>query len=178
MDDSVRDPDCSSKDEFARLVEAHQLSLLQLCFAYLHDKTLAEDAIQETFLKAYRSFSGFRREASEKTWLSRIAINCCRDLNKSGWYRFFNRSFSVEILPVSLERASEEDDELTVAVMKLPVRLREVILLYYFEDMTTIEIADTLCISQQAVSARLSRALSRLRKELGEAFEGDEEDAK
>ena len=93
-------------------------------------------------------------------------------------YRFFNRSFSAEILPVSLERASEEDDELTVAVMKLPVRLREVILLYYFEDMTTIEIADTLCISQQAVSARLSRVLSRLRKELGEAFEGDEEDAK
>lgn len=178
MDDSVREPNRSSKDEFVRLVEAHQLSLLQLCFVYLHDKTLAEDAIQETFLKAYRSFSGFRRESSEKTWLSRIAINCCRDLNKSGWYRFFNRSFSAEILPVSSEYASEKDDDLTVAVMKLPVRLREVILLYYFEDMTTVEIAEVLCISQQAVSARLSRALIKLRKELGESFEGDEANAK
>ena len=52
--------------------------------------------------------------------------------------------------------------------MKLPVRLREVILLYYFEDMTTLEIAQTLRISQQAVSARLKRARQKLYQTLEE----------
>ena len=65
------------------MAEKYQLSLLRLCFAYLHDRTLAEDAVQETFLKAYRSISGFRNKSSEKTWLSHIAINCCRDMNKT-----------------------------------------------------------------------------------------------
>ena len=58
--------------------------------------------------------------------------------------------------------------------MKLPKRLREVILLYYFENMTTPEIAETLRISQQAVSNRLVRARASLLKALGTEFEGDE----
>ena len=55
---------------------------------------------------------------------------------------------------------------MSVAVMNLPVRLRETVLLYYFEDMNTHEIAETLRISQQAVSGRLQRAREKLRKAL------------
>jgi RNA polymerase sigma-70 factor (ECF subfamily) len=70
------------------------------------------------------------------------------------------------MLPESAEERSEKDDALTVAVMTLPVKMRECILLYYFEDMNTVEIAQTLGISQQAVSGRLLRARDRLRKAL------------
>ena len=87
---TVQDPNRKPEEEISRLAEKYQLSLLRLCFAYLHDRTLAEDAVQETFLKAYRSISSFRNESSEKTWLSHIAINCCRDMNKSAWARFFD----------------------------------------------------------------------------------------
>ena len=82
---TVQDPNRKPEEEISRLAEKYQLSLLRLCFAYLHDRTLAEDAVQETFLKAYRSISSFRNESSEKTWLSHIAINCCRDMNKSAY---------------------------------------------------------------------------------------------
>lgn len=175
---TVKDPNRTPEEEISRLAENYQLSLLRLCFAYLHDRTLAEDAVQETFLKAYRSISDFRNQSSEKTWLSHIAINCCRDMNKSAWNRFFDRRITPDLLPAPSECSSETDDDLTVAVMRLPLRLRETVLLYYFEDMTTVEIAETLHISQQAVSGRLKRALSKLRAVLGDTFEGDESDDK
>ena len=153
---TVQDPNRTPEEEISRLAEKYQLSLLRLCFAYLHDRTLAEDAVQETFLKAYRSINGFRNESSEKTWLSHIAINCCRDMNKSAWTRFFDRRITPDMLPAPSENPSEKDD--------------------YFEDMTTVEIAETLHISQQAVSGRLKRALSKLRAILGDTLEGDEPD--
>lgn len=171
---TVKGPDRTPEEEITRMVHEHQLALLRLCFTYLHDKDLAQDAVQETFLKAYRSLLTFRHDANEKTWLSRIAINCCRDMNRSSWFRHTDRTVTLDMLPEPTEQPSYEDNILTVEIMKLPKRLREVIMLYYFEDMTTPEIAETLQISQQAVSDRLVRARNKLRKALGKDMEGDE----
>ena len=169
--DTVKGPNRTPEEEISRLVEAYQLPLLRLCFAYLHDRHLAEDAVQETFLKAYRGFGAFRGEANEKTWLSRIAVNQCRDVRKSAWFRHTDRRVTLDMLPEPSETPSERDDALTLAVMALPIRLRETVLLYYFQDMTASEIANTLGISQQAVSGRLMRARKSLRKTLGERGE-------
>ena len=171
---TVKGPDRTPEEEITRMVNEHQLALLRLCFTYLHDKSLAQDAVQETFLKAYRNLQAFRHDANEKTWLSRIAINCCRDISRSSWFRHMDRSVTLDMLPEPAVQPSDEDNALTVEVMKLSKRLREVILLYYFENMTTPEIAETLQISQQAVSDRLVRARTKLRKALGKEFEGDE----
>ena len=166
--ETVKGPCRSADEEITHLVEEHQLALLRLCFAYLHDRALAEDAVQETFLKAYKKLSQFRGNANVKTWLSSIAINCCRDIYRGSWFRHMDRSVSVNTLPTRVEEPDPEGDMVTVEVMKLPVRLREVVLLYYFEDMNTNEIAETLRISQQAVSGRLLRAREKLRKALGD----------
>ena len=81
--------------------------------------------------------------------------------------RHIDRSISVDQLPVRSEEAIPEYDSVTIEVMRLPIRLREVVLLYYFQDMNTNEIAETLRVSQQAVSNRLQRAKTRLREALG-----------
>ena len=60
---------------FTQLVESYQPMLIKMCYVYLRDAEQARDAVQETFLKAYRSITAFRGECSEKTWLTRIAIN-------------------------------------------------------------------------------------------------------
>ena len=52
-----------------------EVPLLRTCYLILRDAALAEDAVQETFLKAWRAKDDYRREASEKTWLMRIAVN-------------------------------------------------------------------------------------------------------
>ena len=163
---SVQGPDRRREEKLTELVSLHQTALLRLCYAYLHDQALAEDAVQETFLKAYQGLEQFRGEANEKTWLSRIAVNCCRDAMKSGWFRHINRRVTPDMLPEAAQERTEKDDALTVEIMTLPLKMRECILLYYFEDMNTLEIAQTLGISQQAVSSRLLRARNRLRKAL------------
>ena len=60
-----------------RAMGQYEESLLRMCFACLGDAALAEDAVQETFLKAYRALDRFRGDAGEKTWLLRIAVNTC-----------------------------------------------------------------------------------------------------
>ncbi len=80
---TAQGPGPQAEEKLIQMVNAHQTALLRLCYAYLHDREAAKDAVQETFLKAYRGMNGFRKEASEKTWLARIAVNVCRDQKKA-----------------------------------------------------------------------------------------------
>ena len=151
---------------FERLVEQYQEDVLRICFLYLRDKTLAEDATQETFLKVYRSLDAFRGESSEKTWILKIAMHACYDINHSGWFRFINRHVTPETLPEPCAASAEEDLALAAAVMELPRKLREVILLRYYQQLNVSEIARALHLSHSSVSGRLRRGRERLKKAL------------
>jgi RNA polymerase sigma factor (sigma-70 family) len=159
----VEDPNRTPEEEINRLVPEYQVALLRLCYAYLHDRTAAEDAVQETFLKVYRNIGRFRGDSSEKTWLMKIAVNVCRDTRRTGWFRHVNRAVTTDALPEPSTEASQRDREITAEVMRLPVKMREVVLLYYYQDMTTVETAEALGVTQQAVGGRLRRAKARLR---------------
>lgn len=142
--------------------------ILRLCLLYLGDRHLAEDAFQETFVKAWKGGDSFRGACSEKTWLCRIAVNTCRDMLRSGWFRMMRRSEPVESLfdlaaPQQADPAPVRD-----AVLSLPGKYREVIVLYYDRDMKLGEIAETLHLPVNTVSTRLRRARALLRKTLGE----------
>ena len=67
----VKGPTYSHEEMLAHMVAEYEVILLRTCYMYLHDKALAEDATQETFLKAYKALDSFRGESSEKTWLMR-----------------------------------------------------------------------------------------------------------
>ena len=159
--------------EFVRLVEHYQGPVRRMCCLCLYDRTLADDAAQETFLKIYRTLDTFRSESTEKTWIMKIAMHTCYDMNRSGWFRFMNRRVTPDMLPEPVAASDEKDEELAAAVMKLPLRLREVILLYYYQGMKVNEIADVLGISQSSVSGRLNRGRGKL-KDLLEGRELDE----
>ena len=149
------------------LVDRYQEPLLRMCCLYLRDRSLAEDAVQETFIKAYRALDSFREESSEKTWLMRIAMHICCDINRTGWFRFMNRKIPPEMFVDQAAPPPEErDEELAAAVMKLPRRLREVILLYYYQGMNVNEIADALSLSHSSVSGRLKRGREKLKNML------------
>ena len=158
--------------ELDRLVEQYQVAVLRTCYLYLRDRSQAEDAVQETFLKVYRSLGSFRGECSEKNWIMKIAMRVCYDMNRSGWARFFNRRVTPEMLPEASMPFEERDDALASAMMRLPVRLREVILLYYYQGLTVNEIAEVLGITQPSVSNRLKRGRDKLKT----ALEGRELD--
>ena len=159
----IKGPDRAQDHELERLVLQYQQSLLRTCFLYLRDRTLAEDAVQETFLKAYRSLASFRGECSEKTWLMKIAMNTCCDLRRAHRLRSIDPRRIPDLLPQAAEPFAPAEEELVTQVIQLPRKLREVILLYYYQDMTVTEIAVSLGISQSSVSGRLKRARGKLR---------------
>ncbi|MBQ2930203.1 MAG: sigma-70 family RNA polymerase sigma factor [Clostridia bacterium] len=167
----VTGPDNDKEAIIRQMVETHQTPLMRLCYLYLHDVQLAEDAVQETFIKAARTLDKFRGEASMKTWLTSIAMRTCCDMRRSFWFRRMDRRVTPEMLPDPVQSPLEEETALTVAVMNLPQKEREVILLYYYQDMNVNEIARTLGVTQPTVSYRLKRAREKLRQEL----EGREE---
>ena len=168
--ETVKGPD-SKEERIERMVALYQLPLLRLCILYLHDDELAKDAVQETFIKAYRNLDGFRAEASEKTWLTRIAVNTCKSVFRSGWFKHIDRSVSLDMLAEKFASADQEDNLLTAEIMNLPMKLKEVALLCWLQGMTYEEAASALGITRQTVGSRLNRARQKLRF----ALEGSDE---
>jgi RNA polymerase sigma-70 factor (ECF subfamily) len=162
-----RVPDERPPDQVVgELMRTHGDRILRLCFVYLHDLHLAEDALQETFLKAWRGYHTFRGDADPLTWLSRIAINVCKDLHKSAWHRHVNLALSLDSLPEPSTPAIETDDTMIKSVMALPRKLREVVLLVYYTGLEKEEAAKALGISLPTVYRRLNKAQDILKQEL------------
>ena len=149
------------------LIDRYGDDILRLCTAYLGDRQLAEDAFQETFVKAWKNLASFRGDSSEKTWLFRIAVNTCRDMLRTGWLRMRKRSQPFEELTaVSPTGIPAPPSPVRDAVLGLPGIYREVIVLYYDQNLNTREIAQLLHLSVNSVTTRLRRARARLQKEL------------
>ena len=146
--------------------------LLRLCAMNLRDASLAQDAVQDTFLKVFRQFHRFRGDADPLTWLISIAINVCRDYQRTAWFRHVDRHVEADDLP----RAADftfPDNTVVRAVMALPPRYREVILLRYYQNMKQKDIANALGISDRAVRQRLTKANHILREQLKEWYEDE-----
>ena len=140
-------------------------AVLRMCYLYLEDRALAEDALQDTFVKVWRGMNRFegRDGSSPKTWIIRIAINTCKDYKRTAWLRHVDRSKAIEDLPLTFHDATAESQALFQDVMALPIRYKQVILLYYFHDMTMAETAEALGMSRATVQNRLKKAYALLR---------------
>lgn len=146
------------------LMNTYGQDILQLVYAYVHNEALAEDLTQEIFVKCFKGLPTYTGRSSIKTWLWRIAINHAKDYLKS-WYNqnvkvtedaILSRatiSSSVEQLIVQ----QDEDTELTAAVMNLPIKYREVIFLFYFEELSIKEIAAVLQCNENTIKTRLRK---------------------
>lgn len=167
----VKGPDSNREERLTRMVEQYQASLLTMCYAYLHERELAEDAVQETFLKAYRAMDSFRGESSEKTWLTSIAINVCRSVHRNVWFSRVNRSVTPEDLSVAVWDDYDQDAaDLAAAIQKLPDKLKEVVLLYYYQEIPMPEIAQIVGVTTSMVSKRIKKAHAKLHDVLGKEF--------
>lgn len=146
------------------LIDKYSSNILKMCYVYLKDIGLAEDAMQETFIKAYRKIAAYKgtSEQSEKAWLMSIAINTCKDVLRGSWFRHVNRKVQLDDLQEPSWKHEDDDGMLVEAIMQLPRKEREVILLYYYQDMKVDEIASVIGIASPTVYARLKKAKGRL----------------
>lgn len=161
-------PGYASEAELSRWMKDYGPMLVGTCATLLGDVHLAQDVVQETFIRAYQHRSRFRgvNEASEKAWLTRIAINLCRDQQRSKWFRFVDKRVPVEELALPMPEAGMEAKQLYAAVQSLPQKYREVILLHFYQDMSVGEIAQTLHIAASSIYRRMKKAQQLLKKKL------------
>ena len=130
----------------------------------------ADDIFQEVFLKLVMRDKPFETEEHRKAWLIRVTINCCNSHFVAPWRKNVTSMEDVmlEQIPDDEVIPGQEEERVDVyaEVLKLPEQMREVVLLFYYEDMSIREIAETVGTSEVNVKKRLSRARQKLRLEL------------
>lgn len=147
--------------DMQRLVSEYGNQLLRMCYLYLHDLHLAEDAVQETYIKVYKNWGRYRRDCSEKTWITAIAINVCKSYLRSSQYKHW--LYSANQNYESSYEDKIKDDTVLKEIAELKPKYREVILLFYYEQLKVKEIASILHITESAVTVRLTRAREQLK---------------
>ncbi len=152
--------------ELDRMMAEHGSSLLRMCYLYLRDAALAEDAVQDTFLKAYQNLSHFRGESSERSWLIRIAINTCKDYLRTPWFRRVDGKVTLENLPEPVHESEPSDSTVVDEVMRLPAKYKDVVLLRYYQELKIREVSETLRIPMDTVKSRIKRANQMLHQKL------------
>lgn len=159
-------PSRENETSINKLVLLYGNELLRMCFLYLKDIHLAEDALQDTFIKALNCYGQFNGKSNEKTWLTRIAINVCKDYLRASWWRHIDESAVLDSIPAPDGDDILQDDTLVLEIMKLSPKYKEVILLYYYQSLKTREISEVLHIPESTVSVRLKRAKEKLKSKL------------
>ncbi|MEG0385725.1 MAG: sigma-70 family RNA polymerase sigma factor [Solibacillus sp.] len=159
-----------------KIMIEHGNELVRLAFSYVKDAEVAKDMVQNTFIKCYKNLESFRNDAQIKTWFYRITINECKDYLKSWNFKMVQvKSFINEtaksILPSTEKIVIDKykNEEIKDTIFSLPKVYREVVYLYYYNSLTTEEMAKVLGISVNTVKTRLRRAKQRLGPMLKEA---------
>jgi RNA polymerase sigma-70 factor (ECF subfamily) len=153
---------------FEGIVRRWQGPLVSMAWRYCRDRGRAEEMAQEAFIRAWRGLANWRRESSFSTWLFALAANV---------YRSELKRFPVETLPLDAapepSRPARQQHELEErgryevlrrAVLALPLRYREPVILFYFHEMDVAAAAATMGLPEGTLKARLSRARALLRQ--------------
>ena len=172
-------PDWKQDEWLEQLMDQYGNKLTNLAFSYLKDWGRAQEVVQDVFVTCYHRSHQLEEIRSIEAWLYRITINRCKDVLKSSWFkrvivgsRLFQFLQSKEPTPQEHMLQNSEDEQLAQCVLELPLTYREVILLYYYEDLTVPEISELLDINQNTLRTHLKRG----REKLAQLLEGGDQD--
>ena len=157
-------------EAFAAIVRRWQTPLINLAYRFCGDRGRAEEMAQEAFLRAYRGLNAFRGDAAFSTWLFALATNVYRnELRRIPQRMVVLEEAPEPIDPASMVEAYElRDRDLAVrrAVLALPAKYRDAMLLFYFHEMDVPAAAHSLGLPEGTVKARLYRGRELLRAKL------------
>ena len=162
-----RSPAEDRENTLERLMSAYGDPVMRTCLLFLQSRTLAEDASQETFIRAWRFMDRLKENGNEKAWLLAIAAHVCRSMLKSRAYRDMGKNlYDDESVHETGTPDEYPDDTIYKTVNALPVKYRMPVVLYYYQALSVKEIAGALRIPGTTVRTRISRARAQLQKEL------------
>ena len=153
---------------FEGIVRRWQGRLVNLAWRFCRDRGRAEDMAQEAFMKAFRALSSFRGESAFSTWLTAIALNSYRSRLRSEGPPLVSldssRLFAGDAGPLRGLEEQERAAAVRQAVLTLPARYREAIVVFYFQEMDLVESARILGIAEGTLKARLHRGRELLKR--------------
>lgn len=168
-----------------RLMTEHGTQVLHLAYSYVRNRQTAEDLTQEIFIKCYEKLDTFKGDSSLQTWLYRIASNHCKDYLRSWHHRKIHVSGYISSLMTGSQASPEkqfmdraENQELADAMFQLPLKYREVIFLFYYQECQLKEISEICNLNINTVKSRLTKAKRLLKDyliERGENHGGTQE---
>ena len=147
--------------KFEDAVEQYTTYLLKLSYLYVKDKQVAEDIVQDTFVKIYAQFGDTIEIEKVKSYIVMMTVNRCHDYFRSWHYKKVQLSEMLDRQEKIVH--TPEQVKLTTSIRKLPVKYREVIILYYYDEQGTTEIASILKIPIGTVKTRLQKGRQLLK---------------
>ena len=140
-----------------QVIDKYADMVYRLALAKTQNKYDAEDVFQTVFMKYLKKAPVFESEEHQKAWLIRVTVNCSKSIFLSYWRK------NTQPLEKTLQTEDKEKIELFQELKKLPQRYREVIHLFYYEDLSVAQISEILHRKESTVRTQLTRARSILR---------------
>ncbi|WP_366922944.1 RNA polymerase sigma factor [Metallumcola ferriviriculae] len=165
----------AEEEAVEQLVERLADRLLRTALAIIGDRQLAEEVVQDTFLQVCRRIGSFKGQSSLETWIYRITVNLAKNRIRGGWFRqvmaFNAGDFDFAAAPPGEQPESiilrDEEREAVISTLKgFPLKYREVLVLYYLEELNIREISAILQQPEGTVKSKLSRARILLKENL------------
>ncbi|EFI69679.1 RNA polymerase ECF-type sigma factor [Lysinibacillus fusiformis ZC1] len=158
-------------EHLATIMQEHGEYCLRVAYLYVKDWAIAEEIVQDVFFSYYRQQDRFEQRASLKTYLVKITVHKSHDYLRS-WKNKRHQLFeklhigASKRTPETMLLAQHERSTLTNALFELPITYREVVILYYYQELKVREIADILTCAENTVKTRLHRARKMLQEKL------------
>ncbi|MBL3729009.1 sigma-70 family RNA polymerase sigma factor [Lysinibacillus sp. HST-98] len=158
-------------EHLATIMQEHGEYCLRVAYLYVKDWAIAEEIVQDVFFSYYRQQDRFEQRASLKTYLVKITVHKSHDYLRS-WKNKRHQLFeklhigASKRTPETMLLAQDERTTLTNALFELPITYREVVILYYYQELKVREIADILTCAENTVKTRLHRARKMLQEKL------------
>lgn len=152
------------EESYRFIIDEYKVKILRVCYPYTKDLYEAEDLSQEVFMTIFKNIKNFKGKCSLATYIYRISISRCLDYKRKKSIK----EFLVDTFKIDKPAPSEDNIEknyIRDCIKKLPPRLKEVVVLYYYADLTQKEIGSILNISEKAVEGRIYRAKEKLKIE-------------
>ncbi|WP_010096540.1 RNA polymerase sigma factor [Ornithinibacillus scapharcae] len=159
------------------IMEEYGESLKRFIFTYTKNQAQADDIFQEVMLVVYRKIDTYQGRASFKNWLYQVTANKCKDYLRSPIHRFITwkdqwKEQSHTDSPEQSILVDEQKKMVIEAILNLPIKYREVLILQYYQEFSIQEISELLKVNPSTIKTRIMRAKEKLKSGLkGEFFD-------
>ncbi|OLS38479.1 hypothetical protein BTR25_14850 [Bacillus sp. MRMR6] len=153
------------------LMKEYGEEIKRLIYTYTKSWSSADDLSQEVFVSVYLHLDKFERKSYIRSWIYSIAINRCKDYLKSWHYRNMQlleklplgKAASATEIPEHHLLMEDASREMMQRIFSLPIKYRELIILYYYKELSVKEISELLQLSESVIKTRLHRGREKLR---------------